>query len=79
MGLTVTIPPAVWMRVAEALWVRVEPLQDPLLQANHHRVDVHDDGAGHVWLTVDGPNAGVRMQSVPPDDHDFAQMNGESL
>jgi hypothetical protein len=79
MGLTVTIPPAVWMRVAEALWVRIEPLDDPLLRQEAHRVDVHDTGRGQVWLVVDGPNAGVRIQSVPPDDYDFAQTTGEPL
>lgn len=79
MGLTVTIPPAVWMRVGQALWVRVDPLDDPLLRRDVHRVDVHDDGAGHVWLTVDGNNAGVRVQSVPPEDHDFATTDGGPL
>jgi hypothetical protein len=79
MGLTVTIPPAVWMRVAQALWLRVEPLDDPLLRQEAHRVDVHDDGHGRVWLVVEGANAGVRMQSAPPDQHDFASTDGGPL
>lgn len=79
MGVAQMIPPEVWWRVAESLWVRIEPLDDPLLRAKEHRVDVHYDGAGHVWWAVHGYNAGVRTRPVPPDDHDMAQMNGEPL
>jgi hypothetical protein len=77
--LTWTIPPAVWMRLAAALWVRIEPLDDPLLRQETHRVDVHDDGTGHMWLAVDGANAGVRIQSAPPDDYDFTMTDGGPL
>lgn len=79
MGHTQMIPPEQWWPMTSLLWVRVEPLDDPLLRAKEHRVDVHDDGQGHMWLVVEGANAGVRMQSARPDDHDFAQTNGEPL
>jgi hypothetical protein len=70
------VVPDTWARVAPALWVHVGTLDDPLLRQDHHRVIVHQDGVGRVWVDVSGANAGVRLQTVPPDTHDSASLDG---
>lgn len=67
MALILTIPPAMWTRLAENAWVCIDPLDDPLLRAELHQVSVQERD-GHVWIDVTGPNAGVRVQSAPPRD-----------
>lgn len=66
MGTSRTMPPGTWFQ-AEGIWVCIAALDDPLLRQELHRVDVHRDQVGHVWLRVHGANAGVMVQSVPPD------------
>jgi hypothetical protein len=75
MAVTVTLPPDLWFEIA-GLWVRVTPLDDPLLRADLHRVTVHRDEPGNAWVHVDGNNAGVHLQSVPPDTYDIAPTDG---
>jgi len=75
MAFAWTLPPHLWAQVATGIWVRIDALDDPLLRADLHRVTAHRDVMGRVWLVVDGNNAGVRVQSVPPDDY----FNGGSL
>jgi hypothetical protein len=78
LALTVTMPPHAWTEVA-GMWVHVAALDDPLLGVPLHRVTVHRDADGHAWVQVAGPNAGVWVQSRPPDDHDFADADGGPL
>lgn len=73
-----TLPPQMWAEIG-GMWIHVSALDDPLLRAELHRVSVHRDADGHVWAEVAGPNAGVRIQSAPPDDHDFVDIDGEPL
>lgn len=79
MAVTSTMPPNLWMHIG-GLWVHITPLDDPLLRAELHRVTVHrDPDTGHLWAEVDGNNAGVRCQTVPPDHLDFASTDGGPL
>lgn len=71
MAFVWTLPPHLWAQVATGIWVRIDALDDPLLRADLHRVTAHRDPAGHVWVDVRGFNAGVRVQSVPPEDGYF--------
>jgi hypothetical protein len=62
-----TMPPAYWAEVG-GVWVWIEPLNDPLLGRDLYEVRVRRDRRGHAWVEVDGANAGVRIQSVAPDE-----------
>lgn len=75
--MAVTVHPGVWNQL-NGVWVKVLPLDDPLLRAATHRLTVHHDGR-HFWVEVAGNNAGVRAQTAPPDTLDFAITNGEPL
>lgn len=73
MLITRTIPPAMWTQLL-GVWVHITATADPLLRAELHRVDVHRDPDGHVWVVVGGENAGVRVQSSPPDEYDTGSV-----
>jgi hypothetical protein len=72
-----TMPPNMWGCVG-GVWVHITALDDPLLRAELHRVTVHHDDQV-IWAEVDGANAGVRLQTTEPNEHDFASFNGEPL
>jgi hypothetical protein len=74
LSVSVTVPPHSWAEVA-GMWVQVLALEDPLLRAELHRITVHRDADGHAWVDVAGPNAGVRVQSAPPDDYDAGEQS----
>lgn len=76
MAVTVTVTPYDWAQVG-GLWVRIVALEDPLLYAARHRVAVHRDSDGHVWVQVVGNNAGIALQSTPPEEDDLAVTNGD--
>lgn len=78
MAITVTVPPYTWTELA-GVWIYVHALEDPLLHRDLHRVTVHRDCDGRMWAEVAGNNAGVRMQSVRPDENDFADVDGGPL
>jgi hypothetical protein len=79
VGVEFTMPPDLWMQVG-GVFVHITPLNDPLLCAHLHRVTVHrDPDTGHLWVQVDGNNAGVRCQTMPPDTHDFMTTDGGRL
>jgi hypothetical protein len=70
--MSLLVCPGQWNEPLPGIWVHVTVLDDPLLVAREHRLDVHRDGRDDVWITVSGNNAGVRVQSTPPStaDHD---------
>jgi hypothetical protein len=79
VAIEITMPPDLWMQVA-GVYVHITPVNDPLLRAHLHRVVVHrDDRSGHLWVQVDGNNAGVCCQTLPPETHDFMNTDGEPL
>jgi hypothetical protein len=79
MGLTVRVRPGQWNEPLAGIWVLVSALDDPLLRQDDHRLTVHRDDHGHVWIAVAGNNAGVRVQSTPPDTRDLAELDGGPL
>lgn len=72
VATTRTIPPAMWWNVG-GIWVRVEPLDDPLLRAELHRVTV-DWSEGHIRVQVAGNCAGIEWSTTEP-----AITDGEPL
>jgi hypothetical protein len=70
--ISLLVRPGQWNEPLPGIWVHVTALDDPLLVAREHRLDVHRDDRGDVWITVSGNNVGVRVQSAPPNtaDHD---------
>jgi hypothetical protein len=67
-----------WRRVG-GLWMRVRPLDDPLLSDPAVRVTVHITETGHAFVRCQGNCAGVDWQTVPPDVNDFAMIDGGPL
>lgn len=75
MAFSLMVTPGIWWQVGEGLWVYVQPLDDPLLCATEHRVDVHQQH-GMTWLRVAGNNAGVRVAPAP-GDQDVPLVDGD--
>jgi hypothetical protein len=76
MGFSLLVRPAEWNEPLPGIWVYITPLDDPLLHAKEHRLNVHRNEQGEVWIIAGGNNAGVRVQSTPPDT---ADLDGGSL
>lgn len=62
------IPPGFWFDLGIGLWMRVEPLDDPLLRQDVHRTWGARDEHGNTWGQALGNNAGVMWQTVKPDE-----------
>ena len=72
-----TVPPADWFNVG-GIWVRITPLDDPLLRAELHRVTV-DWRTGHIRVHVAGNCAATEWSTDQPDTHDFMNIDGSPL
>jgi hypothetical protein len=62
------VPPGFWFDLGIGLYLRVEPLHDPLLRQDVHRTWGARDEHGNTWGQALGNNAGVMWQTVKPDE-----------
>jgi hypothetical protein len=76
MGFSLLVRPGQWNEPLPGIWVYITPSTTRCCTPRSTGSNVHRNEQGDVWIIRSGNNAGVRVQSTPPDT---ADLDGGSL